>query len=88
MAKQKPLPPSKLKMSPKAYREAIQQLGMSQMRAGQFFGFSDRHGQRMARGQADVLLCVIHLIHLMRKYNISPDELDPRLEGKLLEAAE
>ena len=81
--KQKPLPKAKVKMTPKAYREAIAQLGLSQVRAGEFFGFSDRQGQRMARGEAELLPAVIHLLNLMIKYDISPADLDERFVGRL-----
>ena len=71
---------SKVKMTAKRYREAIDALGLSQTRAGEFFGFSDRHGQRMARGEAELLPAVIHLLNLMLKYKVSPSDLDPRFE--------
>jgi hypothetical protein len=34
--KQKPLPPHKIRMTAKAYREAIQKMGLSQVRVGEF----------------------------------------------------
>jgi hypothetical protein len=83
--KQKPLPKAKVRMTPKAYREAISQLGLSQVRAGEFFGFSDRQGQRIARGEAKMLPAVIHLLKLMLKYRISPADLDERFVGRLQE---
>jgi hypothetical protein len=79
--KPKLLPKSKVKMTAKAYRDAIADLGMSQVKAGQFFGFSDRQGQRLARGEATVLPAVVHLIELMLKYKIKPADLDERFEG-------
>jgi hypothetical protein len=74
----KPLPKAKVTMTPKAYREAIEELGMSQVRAGEFFGFSDRQGQRIARGEAKMLPVVAHLLKLMIKYKVSPADLDQR----------
>jgi hypothetical protein len=56
---------------------------LSQVRAGEFFGFSDRQGQRMAHGEARLLPAVIHLLTLMKKYNVSPAELDERFVGRL-----
>ena len=76
--KQKPLPKAKVKMTAKAYREAIAELGMSQVLAGQFFGFSDRQGQRMARGDAKLLPAVVHLVNLMIEYDVKPADLDER----------
>jgi hypothetical protein len=76
--KQKPLPKAKVKMTPKAYREAIAELGMSQVRAGEFFGFSDRQGQRMARGEAKLLPAVVHLVNLMIEHKVTPADLDER----------
>jgi hypothetical protein len=76
--KPKPLPKHNIKMSAKAYREAIDELGMSQTKAGQFFGFSDRQGQRMARGKVKLLPAVVHLLNLMIEYKVSPADLDQR----------
>jgi hypothetical protein len=79
--KPKPLPKAKIKMTAKAYRDAIAEIGLSQTRAGQFFGFSDRQGQRMARGEADLLPAVIHLLNLMIKHGVRPADLDQRFVG-------
>jgi hypothetical protein len=65
-------------MSAKDYRAAIDRLGMSQTRAGQFFGFSDRQGQRMASGDVKLLPAVVHLLKLMLKYKVDPADLDQR----------
>jgi hypothetical protein len=76
--KQKPLPETNVEMTPEAYRDAIATLGMSQVRAGEFFGFSDRQGQRMATGEAELLPAVIHLLRLMIKHKVKPAKLDDR----------
>jgi hypothetical protein len=72
--------PSKVRMTAKAFREAIDTFGLSQTRAGEFFGFSDRQGQRMSLGEVKPPPAVIHLIKLMLKYRIDPADLDPRFK--------
>ena len=72
---------SKVKMTAKRYREAIDALGLSQTRAGEFFGFSDRHGQRMARGEAELLPAVIHLLNLMLKVQGQALRSGPSIRG-------
>jgi hypothetical protein len=83
--KQKQLPPNEVTMTAEEYKKAINKLRLSQVRAGEFFGFSDRQGQRMANGEAELLPAVIHLIRLMLKYKIKPTQLDKRLIGNTLD---
>jgi len=45
--------------------------------------FTDRQGQGMARGEARLLPVVVHLLTLMKKYNVSPADLDERFVGRL-----
>ena len=58
------------------YRNAIDKFGMSQVRASRFFGVSDRTGQRWARGEAEVPPSIGHLINLMLRYDLMPENLD------------
>ena len=37
----------------------------------------------MARGEARLLPVVVHLLTLMKKYNVSPADLDERFVGRL-----
>lgn len=56
-------------MTAKDYRAAIEQLGLSQERAGLFFGVSPRTGQRYAsEGPPKV---VAMLLRIMLEYKIS-----------------
>jgi hypothetical protein len=72
-----PLPPrAKPNMSAKAYREAIAELDLSQVRAARFLGLSDRQGQRIARGEVKVPVPVIHLLRLMLNRGVKPGDLD------------
>jgi hypothetical protein len=41
-------------MTPDQYKRAIKKLGLSQVRAARFLGVSDRHGQRVATGLAEI----------------------------------
>jgi hypothetical protein len=74
-----PLPEkSDATISPEAYRQAIEKLGMSQVRAGLFFGLSDRQGQRLARGEAKMPPVIAHLLKMMIKYKVAPGDLDEK----------
>ena len=69
-------------MTPKAYREAIAELGLTQIGAAAFFGFSPRHGQNMALGETRILPAIVHLLTLMKKHNVAPSDLDERFASK------
>ena len=76
-----------VKMSSKAYRAAIKKLGLSQVRAARLFGYSDKHGQRLATGRAEVPPLLVHLITLMLRYDVEPGDLDPRFRSKKQDAS-
>jgi hypothetical protein len=65
------------KMTSEQYLAAIKRLGLSQVRAARFFGASDRQGQRIARGEAEMPPPVAHLLKLMLKHHVMPGDLDP-----------
>lgn len=63
-------------MTRKKYAEAIEALGLSQERAGVFFGYSPRQGQRFARGEVDIPPAVAMLIGLMLKHKVKPEDME------------
>jgi hypothetical protein len=62
-------------MTPDQFKAAIDQLGLSQERAGLFFGYSERQGQRWALGEADVPPAVEIAIKLMLETGKIPDDM-------------
>lgn len=60
-------------MSPNQYRTAIEQLGLSQERAGLWLGVSERTGQNYAtKGPPEP---VAKLIRLVLRLGLNPDEV-------------
>jgi hypothetical protein len=63
-------------MTPKQFQSAIDTLGLVQEKAGLFFGYSKRQGQRWASGEADVPLAVEYAIRLMLETGKIPGDLN------------
>ncbi len=64
-------------MTPTQFKTAIKQLGgLSQERAGLFFGYSARHGQRWASGEYVVPPAVEYCIRLMLEHGVMPGDLN------------
>jgi hypothetical protein len=63
-------------MTPKQYKAAIERLGLSQERAGVFFGYSTRQGQRWALGEAPIPTAVDYAIRLMIEFDRKPVDLN------------
>ena len=63
-------------MTPRQFQAAIDKLGLSQERAGLFFGHSKRQGQRWALGEADVPVAVEYAIRLMLEHDVVPGDLN------------
>ncbi len=62
-------------MSPQQYRDAIAQLGMSQVRAGEFLIGNPRTSRRWASGDSPVPRSVALLLRLMIEHDIKPDDV-------------
>lgn len=69
-------------MSSAEFCAAIGKLGLSQQRAGVFFGFSKRTGQRFALGEKAVPLAVVYLIAEMLKNKTTPADLEKQFSKK------
>lgn len=78
-------------MNPEQYKAAIGKLGLSQVRAAAFFGFSPRVGQSWALGEYPVPEAVVIAITLMLKEGLMPEDvvkIRNKRWGKMVEAAE
>ncbi len=62
-------------MSPQQYRDAIAQLGMSQVRAGEFLIGNPRTSRRWASGDSPVPRSVALLLRLMIEHDIRPEDV-------------
>jgi hypothetical protein len=69
-------------MNAKDFRAAIEKFGLSQERAGVFFGFSPRTGQRFALGEKPIPICLVYLIGEMLRHKTSPEDLVKRYSKK------
>lgn len=63
-------------VTPKQFKAAIEQLGLSQERAGVFFGASTRQGQRWATGERAVPPSVGWCLQLMLEHDVKPGDLN------------
>src|SRR4029077_14176252 len=79
VAKRKPKP-----MSKTAYRKAIELVGLSQVKASDFFEVSRKTSPRWARGEAPIPGAVRKLLRIMISKEISPEEVD-KFEERCLE---
>jgi hypothetical protein len=66
-------------MTPKQYKAAIAQLGLSQERAGLFFGESPRQGQRWALGERPIPVGVIIAVTMMLEHGKMPADFNKLL---------
>jgi DNA-binding transcriptional regulator YiaG len=68
---------TKFKRMPKThYQRAIDAIGLSQVKASDFFEVSRKTSPRWARGEAPVPGAVAKLLRVMLAHNISPQEVD------------
>ena len=66
-------------MTPAQFRDAIAQVGLSQQKAGVWFGKSKRTGQRWASGDYEVPVYVARFLRFMVKAALTPDDIvNPR----------
>lgn len=61
-------------MSPAQFRVAIEKIGLSQERAGEFMGRSPRQGQRWANGDP-IPESVAKLLRLMVRLKLGPEDV-------------
>jgi transcriptional regulator with XRE-family HTH domain len=64
-----------MRVTPNQYRNAIEKLGLSQVRAAAFLGISPRTSQGYALGEYPVPEAVAKLLRLMIKLGISPEDV-------------
>lgn len=62
-------------MTPNQYKKAIEALGLSQVRAGEFLGVSPRTSQGYALGEYPVPEAIAKLLRLMVKLGLKPDDV-------------
>ncbi len=62
-------------MTPAQYAAAIEKLGLSQRRAGQFLGIDERQSRRWIAGDARIPESVAKLLRLMIKLNLDPKDV-------------
>lgn len=62
-------------MKPKEYLAAIEKLGLTQAKAGEFVGFTARQSRRWISGDYPVPAAVAMLLRLMLKHKVRPDDL-------------
>jgi hypothetical protein len=60
------------------YLKAIAMVGLSQVKASEFFEVSRKTSPRWARGEAPIPGAVAKLLRVMIKHKISPEEVDKR----------
>jgi DNA-binding transcriptional regulator YiaG len=58
------------------YRKAIEAVGLSQVKASEFFGVSRKTSPRWARGESPVPAAVAKLLRVMIHHKLSPQEVD------------
>jgi DNA-binding transcriptional regulator YiaG len=63
-------------MSKTAYRNAIDAVGLSQVKASEFFEVSRKTSPRWARGEAPIPGAVKKLLRVMIHEKLSPEEVD------------
>ena len=62
-------------MTPKQYKAAIKELGLSQVRAGHFLGISPRTSQGYALGEYPVPETTAKLLRLIIKMKLNPEDV-------------
>jgi hypothetical protein len=63
-------------VTPRQYTEAIARLDLSQERAGLFFGYSARQGQRWAAGDAPLPVAVAMVLRLLLDGTLSRRQVE------------
>lgn len=63
-------------MTPKDYQKAIDAIGLSQVKASDFFEVARKTSPRWARGEAPIPGAVKKLLNIMIEHEISPEEVD------------
>jgi DNA-binding transcriptional regulator YiaG len=63
-------------MTPEAFREAIDALGLTQQAAGRFLGTTERTVRRWATDPEGPPRAVALLLQLMIRFRLMPDELN------------
>ena len=62
-------------MTPNQYKKAIEALGLSQVRAAEFFGVAPRTSQGYALGEYSVPESIAKLLRLMVKLGLKPEDV-------------
>jgi DNA-binding transcriptional regulator YiaG len=68
--------PAKKRMTKTAYRKAIDLVGLSQVKASDFFEVSRKTSPRWARGEAPIPGTVRKLLAVMIAKELTPEEVD------------
>lgn len=63
-------------MTANQYKKAIEALGLSQVRAGEFLGVSPRTSQGYALGEYPVPEAIAKLLRLMVKLGLKPEQVE------------
>ena len=63
-------------MTKTGYRQALDAVGLSQVKASTFFEVSRKTSPRWARGEAPIPGAVKKLLRVMVAHNISPEEVN------------
>ena len=63
-------------MTKTQYKKAIKAVGLSQVKASEFFEVVRNTSPRWARGEAPIPGAVAKLLRVMIRYEISPEEVD------------
>jgi len=71
-----PKKPAKKLMTKKEYRSAIELVGLSQVKASDFFEVSRKTSPRWARGEAPIPGAIKKLLRVMVAKELSPEEVD------------
>jgi hypothetical protein len=58
------------------YGRLIAKLGLSQVKAGHFLGFTPRTSRRIIAGEAELPLAAAKLLRLMVRQDLTPDDVD------------
>jgi len=66
-------------LSPKAFKRAVERLGISKSAAARFFGVSESSMRRYLAGTADIPPSIVLLLQLMNELDIEPSFVPKRL---------
>ena len=62
-------------MTPTQFRTAIEKLGLSQVRTGEFLGMNPRTARAWALGESPIPESVAKLLRLMIKLDLKPEDV-------------